>query len=126
MNIMQTIFGIPVIVSPHCYTTKVVVRGIADSRRPNNKKPFYRKVVIQVPHIIMTSGMIVVHPSTMAKLEAAVKEINDIPASQKWYDAMNVLGYNHKKTVEDVDRFNFRLHGGIPPRLIPPYYTGGA
>jgi hypothetical protein len=128
---LKTIMGIPVYISPYCYKTKVVVRGIADSRRPNNKKPFYRRVTIQVPHIIMSKEFIAVHPSLVDELENAIKEINDKPMANKWHDAMNILGYGHpySKADDSADAMSFtfrNFYGGVPPRLKPLYYTGGA
>lgn len=54
---------------------KVKVRGLADSRRPNTRRPLYRKVVMTVrtPMMYMVSGLgIVAHTSLKGKMVAAV------------------------------------------------------
>lgn len=38
---LSQISGMKITVSRFAYKTKTVVRGIADSRRPNGKKPLY-------------------------------------------------------------------------------------
>ena len=56
------ISGFKLIFSNHCYKTKTVVRGIADKRRPNSKKPLYKRVVIHIPLIYRMGDSIVCAP----------------------------------------------------------------
>jgi hypothetical protein len=68
------IFGMKVIVSNHCYKTKTVVRGLADKRRPNGKKPLYKRVVIRVPLIyLIAKDSIVCAPEFAARIRQAYK-----------------------------------------------------
>lgn len=66
------ILGMRLIVSRHAYKTKTVVRGIADKRRPNNKKPFYRRVVIHIPIMYKMGDVIICAPELLAKIREAL------------------------------------------------------
>ncbi len=68
------ITGLRIIESAHCYTTKVVVRGIADSRRPNGKKPLYRRVVVQVPKMYRVGNDVICHPSLIPRIKQAFQQ----------------------------------------------------
>ena len=57
---------------------KVKARGLADSRRPNTRRPLYRKVVVTVktPLMYMVAGLgVVAHTSLKGKLVAAVENL---------------------------------------------------
>ena len=67
--------GMRVVFSDHAekVDVRVVARGVADSRRPNTRRPLYRKVVVTVktPLMYMVAGLgIVAHTSLKGQLEA--------------------------------------------------------
>jgi hypothetical protein len=72
-------FPMKIITSEFCYKTKIEVRGIADKRRPNNKKPLYRKVKVFYPLAYRTPFGIVCHPSLVEKFRRAIEKEN-----KKW------------------------------------------
>lgn len=63
-----------IIESAYCYTTKVVVRGIFDKRRPNGKKPLYRRVVVHIPRMYRMGNKIICHPSFIPRLKQALQQ----------------------------------------------------
>ncbi len=78
---MRSIAGIPVILSTEAYTVKIVTKGLADKRRPNTRRPLYRRVTKIVPRafIVKTSFLeqIIAHPDWIASMEAQFQEITD-------------------------------------------------
>ena len=60
--------GMKIIESNFCYETKSKVRGLADRRRTNTKKPLYRRVTVKIPTMYMVAGNIVGHPERVAQL----------------------------------------------------------
>lgn len=78
--------GIKVIADKNLYKRRVEVYGIADSRRPNNKKMLYRKRTVIIPLMYLVNGdTIICHPSLVDKLRKQIG-ISDMPY---W----NPLGY---------------------------------
>lgn len=73
------ITGLRIIESDKCYTTRIVVRGIADKRRPNGKKPLYRRVVIHTPKMYRTGNDIICHPSLMNDLKRVAFSVPSLP-----------------------------------------------
>lgn len=73
-----SISGIPIILSDYAFTIKVVTKGIADSRRPNTRRPLYRRVTVRVPAVYVISTafakQIVSYPDFMRKLEEQIKK----------------------------------------------------
>lgn len=69
------------IVSKHCYKTKTVVRGICDSRRPNGKKPLYRRVTIHIPLMYKVGNDIVCAPEFEARIRQAFQQSRALDAS---------------------------------------------
>jgi hypothetical protein len=78
---MRSIAGIPVILSPEAYTVKIVTKGLADKRRPNTRRPLYRRVTKKVPAAFMVrTGFIeqvIAHPDWIASMEAQFQQITD-------------------------------------------------
>lgn len=75
------ISGMKLIVSNQCYKTKTVVRGIVDKRRPNGKKPLYRRVVIRIPLIYRMGNSIVCAPEFEARIRQAFQQSRALDAS---------------------------------------------
>ena len=71
---MGQLIGFEIIESAYCYTTKVVVRGILDKRRPNGKKPLYRRVVVHIPRIYRMGNNLICHPSLIPRLKQALQQ----------------------------------------------------
>jgi hypothetical protein len=66
---------IKIIESVHCYEVKTIIHGIADTRRPNNKKPLYVRKTIKIPTAYMMSGNILIcHPQFRKNLEKRMAE----------------------------------------------------
>jgi len=60
---MSRMWGIPIYTSNHMPTEEVVkVRGIPSSRKPNSRRPYYRKVTIKNHVIYAVKGMGIVGP----------------------------------------------------------------
>ena len=68
------ITGMRIIVSRFAYKTKTVVRGIADSRRPNRVKPLYRRVTIHIPLMYKVGNDIVCAPEWEARIRQAFQQ----------------------------------------------------
>ena len=68
------ISGMKIIVSKFAYKTKTVVRGIADSRRPNRVKPLYRRVTIHIPLMYKVGNDIVCAPEWEARIRQAFQQ----------------------------------------------------
>lgn len=68
------ITGMKIIVSKFAYKTKIVVRGIADSRKPNNKKPLYRRITIHIPLMYKVGNDIVCAPEWEARIRQAMQQ----------------------------------------------------
>lgn len=75
------ISGMKLIVSNHCYKTKIVVRGIADKHRPNGKKPLYRRVVIRIPLMYRMGDSIVCAPEFEPHIRQAFQQSRALDAS---------------------------------------------
>ena len=99
---LSHIAGLQVVVSDYCYRQKTVVRGIADARRPNGKKPFYRKVVIRTPVAYRIGNTLVCAPEIVEQIKkhnqqsAAPSEFHLAP----W--AFNYLHFGSNKIVEPI------------------------
>ena len=78
---IRNIAGVPVILSPEAYTVKIVTKGLADKRRPNTRRPLYRRVTKKVPRAFMVKTsfleQIIAHPDWIASMEAKFQEITD-------------------------------------------------
>ena len=74
-------FGMRIIVSKFAYKTKTVVRGICDSRRPNGKKPLYRRVTIHIPLMYKVGNDIVCAPEFEARIRQAFQQSRALDAS---------------------------------------------
>ena len=59
--------------SKYCYTTKLIVRGISDSHRPNGKKPLYMRVVVKVPRMYRMGNDIICHPSLIPIIKQKIQ-----------------------------------------------------
>jgi len=68
--------GMKIIVDKNCYKEKTVVRGLADKRRPNNKKMLYRKVRIKIPiaFLIKSTNTLVCAPEYYEKMKQEIKK----------------------------------------------------
>ena len=66
--------GLRIIESASCYETKIVVRGIADKRRPNSKKPLYRRVAVRIPRMYRVGNDIICHPSFVPRIRQAFQQ----------------------------------------------------
>ena len=74
------ITGMKIIVSKFAYKTKTVVRGIADSRRPNRVKPLYRRVTIHIPLMYKIGNDIVCAPEWEARIRQAFQQSRALDA----------------------------------------------
>ena len=68
------IAGMRIIISKFAYKTKTVVRGIADTHRPNRVKPLYRRVTIHIPLIYKVGNDIVCAPEWEARIRQAFQQ----------------------------------------------------
>lgn len=71
---LSQISGMKITVSRFAYKTKTVVRGIADSRRPNGKKPLYQCVAICIPLMYKIGNDIVCAPEWKARIRQAFQQ----------------------------------------------------
>lgn len=67
-------FGVKIIVDMNCYKKKTEVRGLADVRKPNQKKMLYRRVVTMIPLAYLTPMGIICHPSIEAKIRRQLEQ----------------------------------------------------
>lgn len=85
------ISGMKVITSEYFYNVKIVVKGTADSRRPNTRRPWFRKVVIRLPYAIMIGGTIYCHPTVKDQLGSLTPI--------RLYNFKLPVGYPHKSAI---------------------------
>jgi len=72
-----TLGGMPIFVDKYCYTTDIRVKGTVDSRRPNCRKPLYKKVVVHTPRMYLAKGIgIFAHPSIVSKLKEQYEKVS--------------------------------------------------
>jgi hypothetical protein len=61
--------GMRVFVSESAIEITTKIKGVADKRRPNTRRPLYRRVTVRKPAIFMVKGLgMVVHPIIDAKI----------------------------------------------------------
>ncbi len=67
-----------IITSPNCVKVEIKTFGIADRRRPNGKKPLYRRIqkITPTAYLLIHQQTIVCHPSLLVKLKAAIAKKN--------------------------------------------------
>lgn len=67
---IHRVAGIPVYTSPHAYKTVTKVRGIASKRKPNTRRPLYRKVTTKesVAYMIQGGAGVVTSPGAVVAL----------------------------------------------------------
>lgn len=69
-------FGIELVSSPHLVNIKFKVRGIPSKNNPNRYRPFYRRVKVVTPLIILdkVNRRIICHTTLVLKIKAQIAE----------------------------------------------------
>ena len=94
-----------IITSPNCVKVEIKTVGIADQRRPNGKKPLYRRVVKYTPtaYYLVAKQTIVCHPSILEKLKADLaKKKQD--AVEKTRATLNDMMQNFTYSTFGIDQ----------------------
>ncbi len=71
----QRVLSMTIIESPFAFKITTLARGIPDSRKPNTRRPLYRKVRRSKPmaYIMKTKNTLVCHPSIAARIRKQFK-----------------------------------------------------
>lgn len=66
--------GLKVIESVHAYKTVIRVRGIPDVRKPNTRRPYFRKVAVRILLAYRVGDNLIIHPELWKKWQKEIAE----------------------------------------------------
>jgi len=112
----------------NAYKTIVRVRGIADVRKPNTRRPIFRRVKVHIPlaYLVKLTNTIIAHPSIVDALKKHA-QIDNAPMMQDYSPLPSLFQPPvFEPPAPDEDPLNFRFRYGFGVGTWPSPFGGSS